>query len=398
MILKKMLLMLTVSISLNSILFAATRQIEEFFYNPPERLNLINSLQYGAAADGTQDLVLSRGLSAYPERIRRTVQINCTLNKGIFKTNRLCIKNSVSEYSHILAAAHLTISMYEDFINNDTWTLLTLERTSGNINQTAFHPNELKVKLYGKSLNDVDFDVVAHEVGHAVLHHLNPRLNNTYNSNYVNFQTRALHEAFADSTALFASLIFLENGFTTETISILSNKNNFSALAPKFAGDMFGLRNTKDQTHYGIYYKEGSFHNFSLIITNLIQEIMYEVVSHAVFNDSTRSGEAIINTRFASKLLVPVVKAFRDATINDDLLSNFGNSLLCELNKVYHDKELKSSINRLIIEYNLSLSKNLIKPQPILATQPSLRRKTKGANQTGPTNESSFWDNVCTIS
>ncbi len=225
-----------------------------------------------------------------------------TANQNMYINNYCCIDysdllNRVDDelkiVRHAFSVATLTLMYYEKIgeINLDSWQSLPLNFIFGNKGNTAFHPSQNAIFYYGTNFDDFEFDVIAHEVGHAVLHYLKPDFN-FHQDPKINFMLSALHEAFADCTAIFSSLsIAAESQFSGEINNLFSDKTKMGAIAPAYSGNHFGLRNPTLQNInlYNQYFLNNNFHDFSQIVTGLLHGIIFEVCNYEASKNGSLS-------------------------------------------------------------------------------------------------------------
>jgi hypothetical protein len=136
-----------------------------------------------------------------------------------------------------------------------------------------FHPsgNELNPLVYTCR----SFDIVAHEVGHAVLDSLKPG----FLSSSWHAQTGGLHESFADLSAIFTMLAQMDvcEAIIVESKAELHNKSFFPALAEQFGealGRPMGLRNADNDLTLSDVTTQ--VHDISRVFTGAIYDILAE--------------------------------------------------------------------------------------------------------------------------
>ena len=119
-------------------------------------------------------------------------------------------------------------------------------------------------------------DIVAHETGHAVLDGLKPNWLLSGNPP----QTGALHEAFGDLTAIFATLSQLDQveAVIAQTKANLHNKTFLADLAEEFGlalGQPMGLRNADNDLKLGQVGNE--VHALSQVFTGAMYDIVADI-------------------------------------------------------------------------------------------------------------------------
>jgi len=134
-----------------------------------------------------------------------------------------------------------------------------------------FHPagNELNPLVYTCR----SFDIVAHEVGHAVLDSLKPG----FLSSSWHPQTGGLHESFGDLTTIFTMLAQMDfcEAIIVESKADLHTKSFFPALAEQFGealGRPMGLRNADNNLKLSDVSTQ--VHDISRVFTGAIYDIL----------------------------------------------------------------------------------------------------------------------------
>ncbi|MEN8157819.1 MAG: hypothetical protein ABFS10_12785 [Bacteroidota bacterium] len=134
-----------------------------------------------------------------------------------------------------------------------------------------FHPsgNELNPLIYTCR----SFDIVAHEVGHAVLDSLKP----DFLSNSWHPQTGGLHESFGDLSAIFTMLAQMDvcEAIIVESKADLHSKTFFPVLAEQFGeglGRDMGLRNADNDLKLSDVSTQ--VHDISRVFTGAIYDIL----------------------------------------------------------------------------------------------------------------------------
>lgn len=136
-----------------------------------------------------------------------------------------------------------------------------------------FHPggNELKPLVYTCR----SFDIVAHEVGHAVLDSLKPGYWNSWHP-----QTGGLHESFGDLTSILTMLAQMDQceAIIVESKGDLHTKTFFPKLAEQFGealGRTTGLRNADNNLKLSDVTNE--VHDVSRVFTGAFYDILADI-------------------------------------------------------------------------------------------------------------------------
>jgi hypothetical protein len=156
------------------------------------------------------------------------------------------------------------------------------------------------------------FDMVAHEVGHAILYALKPSYMNINNWGSEN---TAFKEAFGDLTAIFAMLAQMDHvdAIIAESKADLSRKTFFSAIAEQYGwvvyGRHWGLRNADNS-----YKKTDNFntdHDFSQVFTGAVYNILAAVFKAELKPNMYDPSETLF--RVGQHVLTVFVSAVMDA-------------------------------------------------------------------------------------
>jgi hypothetical protein len=155
---------------------------------------------------------------------------------------------------HTYAVARMTVDMYvrdlhvdwkwhwdRDIGSGQAKTPLKIVCHAGEKANATYHRGKQCLKFYFKTVGSTtaylcrSFDIVAHETGHAILDALKPSLYKEREG-----QAGALHEAFADLTAIFAALDQLDlcEDIVAETKSDLRKAKYLTAIGEQFAAHM----------------------------------------------------------------------------------------------------------------------------------------------------------------
>lgn len=319
-----------------------SNESSDFSFEIPKRLK-------PAPVSNEQYTPLARALDAQPlqrkEALKPKIPISHvpgTYSNEFFYIKKNDFNKKIND--HVFAVANFTFGMYlEDGRNMGNWESLPLYILNKNKGKTAYHRdpsdynNPKSIHFCGQNINDFDYDVIAHEVGHSILDYLNPDLNrHSLRSNpKIRFQLQALHEAFGDITSIFSSF------YLAPIISDMQSINNLfavrlkvHALAPCYERNELGLRNPALPHNYRTYLAAGNFHDFSQLITGSIQNIIFNLCRDKVNQDS--SGFSHIDTDFIKKLRIAFVNSFlpNNLKIDGDVLINFVNLLEHNLEQV----------------------------------------------------------------
>jgi len=119
------------------------------------------------------------------------------------------------------------------------------------------------------------YDIVAHEVGHAILDSLRPNYWNSWHP-----QTGGLHESFGDLTAIFMILSQMDQceAVIAESKGDLHNKSFFPAMAEQFGGALgreAGLRHADNDLKLSEVSNE--VHDISKVFTGAIYDILADI-------------------------------------------------------------------------------------------------------------------------
>lgn len=119
------------------------------------------------------------------------------------------------------------------------------------------------------------YDIVAHEVGHAILDSLRPNYWDSWHP-----QTGGLHESFGDLTAIFTILSQMDQceAVIAESKGDLHNKSFFPALAEQFGralGRESGLRHADNDLK--LSEVSSQVHDISAVFTGAIYDILADI-------------------------------------------------------------------------------------------------------------------------
>jgi hypothetical protein len=250
-------------------------------------------------------------------------------------------------HSHIFAVATHTFQMWGmgeaaflGTIGAGAWAPLPLHVLQGNKGNTAYQVVTAgkRIKFFGAEVtgeNDFEYDVVAHEAGHAVLDHLRPAFRDSGDP-FIHFQLRTLHEAFGDVTAIFSSLrLAALDGFASE-INNLFASGNAAAIAPHYGENDAGLRNHTLVlfSQYEQYIVNKDYHKFSQIVTGLTYGIIFDLCTYEL---APEGGGSAINTDFTRKIRAAFLKSFLEVPINGNVMSGLATELGKNLKEAYSD-------------------------------------------------------------
>lgn len=361
----------------------------DFSYFPSERINLLNPSKVAVHHDSRVNVdTLARDIVVFPSRVvNPSISVKYERGKDHLKNKTCSIKTELIGTQdniirdHLFAVTNYTFSMYSKHLKTNTrkWPVLSLSfpNRDANIGEgTAWiwtPRGEQKITFYGTSIEDVDFDVVAHEVGHSVLHHLRPEFLLSYDK-YIQFQVDVLHEAFADCTAILSSLkSVIDRGiFYQELGSLFANSQNMTAMgvtyaekrSSKYKNYLQGIRENKKDM-YAEFFKREDYHNFSQIITKFMYEMfnIYFNIKYLRLNNSYYSSFE----RFDIDVFLSIFsKSFKQVEISDELLLSFGKIFTKNLIKSFPDQ--KDVIERYLSQFSDNLGGYL---QPPLRTRDS---------------------------
>ncbi len=180
--------------------------------------------------------------------------------------------------------------------------------------QNAFYSRHYRALVFGyftdhegRSIQtDRAADIVAHETGHAILDALKPTW---YASQYS--ETRALHEAFADITAILFLLSQLDicDRIITNSKGYLHQQSLFSLMGEEFAhamGLVGGIRNAANQTKLG-EIRDLEPHLLSTVFTGAVYEILVKLFDHRKDDGMAQYAQTLYQV--GQELLSIVVKA-----------------------------------------------------------------------------------------
>ena len=154
-------------------------------------------------------------------------------------------------------------------------------------------------------------DIVAHETGHAVLDGLKPDWIQAANPP----QTGALHEAFADLTAIFLMLTQPEqiSAIVTATKANLHNKLFLEELVEDLGvtlGRPTGLRNVDNELTLSQVGTE--VHDLAQVFTGAIYEVLADIVAFELKPNHDPAAVVYTAAEYVNGLLVRAIKAAPD--------------------------------------------------------------------------------------
>jgi hypothetical protein len=186
-----------------------------------------------------------------------------------------------------------------------------------------FHPsgNELNPLVYTCR----SFDIVAHEVGHAVLDSLKPG----YLSNSWHPQTGGLHESFGDLSAIFTMLAQMDvcEAIIVESKANLHNKSFFPALAEQFGealGRPMGLRNADNDLKLSDVTTQ--VHDISRVFTGAIYDILAKYFKE--YQDPEQFDQAESLFRIGKYITSLVIVAIFQSPDTDATYADIANSMI----------------------------------------------------------------------
>ena len=154
-------------------------------------------------------------------------------------------------------------------------------------------------------------DIVAHETGHAVLDGLKPNWILTENPP----QTGALHEAFADLTAIFLMLTQPEQIATvvTQTKANLHNKLFLADLVEDLGmalGRPTGLRNVENELTLSQVGTE--VHDLAQVFTGAIYDVLADIVAFELKPNRDPAAAVYSAAEYVCSMLIRAIKAAPD--------------------------------------------------------------------------------------
>jgi len=238
--------------------------------------------------------------------------------QSIFSTAHVTMKSSNLDRvtQHLLSVSDAVCELYE--IQNSSRKISIVYNSSSPLGP---HYNPRQNTINFRNVGDIDFDVVAHETGHAILF-LNGFFAVANSDDFVKFQVNVAHETFADLTAGLSTL-FIDEQFGDAVNSIVA-KDEFG-----YIGVIYAYNNRR--TKYGEYLTGirrtlgadeltmKKYHDFSTILSEFIVSIFRSVVFKRLNMDFGNlcpySGTFVVRD-FARELL----EIYKNVAINDDLL------------------------------------------------------------------------------
>ncbi|BAX82540.1 hypothetical protein ALGA_4249 [Labilibaculum antarcticum] len=248
-----------------------------------------------------------------------------------------------SDCAHTFTVVWNTIKMYERALNGKRipWAW----NTDGNTDVLSLHPRagvaaNAYYSRYHKSLNFFHFipngeidniytcrslDIVAHETGHAILDGLKPNWISTKNIP----QTGALHESFADLSAIFLALSDLDQveSFISITKANLHAKNFLAALAEELGdalGRPMGLRNADNNLR--LSEVSNLVHDISQVFTGAIYDILADIFAFEYRKNINHSRPSHIlldvNEKLCKLLLKAIIKSPEKSATFTDVANN----------------------------------------------------------------------------
>lgn len=148
------------------------------------------------------------------------------------------------------------------------------QRSSRSLRFFYFHPGDDPNRPLVYTCRS--FDIVSHEVGHAILDALRPGYWNSWHH-----QTGALHESFGDLTTIFTMLAQMDQceAIIAESKADLHAKTFFPAVAEQFGQALYGraggLRNADNDLKLSEVSNE--VHDLSQVFTGAIYDILADI-------------------------------------------------------------------------------------------------------------------------
>ena len=169
------------------------------------------------------------------------------------------------------------------------------------------------------------FDIVAHEVGHAVLDSLKPG----FMSNSWHPQTGGLHESFGDLSAIFTMLAQMDvcEAIIVESKADLHSKSFFPALAEQFGkalGREMGLRNADNDLK--ISEVSTQVHDISRVFTGAIYDILADFFEK--YQDPTLFDQAESLFRIGKYMTSLVITAIWNGPDDNATYADVANQML----------------------------------------------------------------------
>lgn len=140
------------------------------------------------------------------------------------------------------------------------------------------HSKSLQFYYFGASgaptYTCLSHDIIAHEMGHAVLDGIRP-----FYYQYTSLQTAAFHEAIADITAIVAAILNnpLRRSVGAAGHGALDHENAIALLAEQFGAEVMrtsSLRNANNDFKMDDFSAESSPHDLSQVLTGAMFEIL----------------------------------------------------------------------------------------------------------------------------
>ncbi|GAA2450899.1 hypothetical protein GCM10010191_81180 [Actinomadura vinacea] len=227
--------------------------------------------------------------------------------------------------AHTFAVARQTLTMYERHLGGPirfAWN------TGGNTERITVHPRagvdrNAFYSRTGKVLKFFFFtptgqpqpiftcrslDIVAHEMGHAILDGLKPGWLSAGNPP----QTGGLHEAFGDLTAVFLTLAQPDQAeaLVAITRANLHDKNFLSAVAEEFGkglGRDYGLRNADNDLKLSQVGNE--VHDISQVFTGAIYDILADIYAFELRRQIDSKDPTVLLIEVAHRLCNLLLRA-----------------------------------------------------------------------------------------
>ena len=190
-------------------------------------------------------------------------------------------------------------------------------------------------------------DIVAHETGHAVLDGLKPNWLLSGNPP----QTGALHEAFGDLTAIFATLSQLDQveAVIAQTKANLHNKTFLADLAEEFGlalGQPMGLRNADNDLKLGQVGNE--VHALSQVFTGAMYDIVADIF--AFERRPLMRDDAVTLHSVGQYVMSLLIRAIQAAPASAATFADIANQMLLIANADGKPVEYRNFIrNRFVI-------------------------------------------------
>lgn len=250
--------------------------------------------------------------------------------------------------AHTFAVVRQTLSMYERL--NGGRPIPFAWNTRGNIDRITVHPRAVEVgrnAFYSRTAKALKFghfvpqgqpptmevftcrslDIVAHEMGHAILDGLKPGWLAANNPP----QTGGLHEAFGDLTAIFLALAQPDQAeaLVALTKANLHDKSFLPVVAEEFGralGRPMGLRNADNDLKLSEVGNE--VHAISQVFTGAIYDVMADVYAYELSQQQHAKDPALILIEVASRLCKLLYESIVDAPATAAQYVDVANKML----------------------------------------------------------------------